>query len=67
MRPLNCRFFVSSSTTMLVTAPLRICMIVLPRATMWTWFQSLTLISAFNSSAVCCRLPMTTGFPPSGT
>ena len=32
----SARFFESSSTTMLVTAPFRICMMVLPRAMMCT-------------------------------
>src|SRR5262249_37424086 len=52
--PPSARFFQSSSTTMLVMLPLRIWMIVLPRARMWTWFQSLVLTTVFSSSALCC-------------
>src|SRR5829696_7472795 len=63
IRPFSARPLVSSSTSTLVTWPLRISVSMLPRATMWTWFQSFCLTSAFSSSSVRCSAPTTFGAP----
>src|SRR5262245_16838397 len=50
IRPLILRPDLSSSTTMLITRPFIIWMMVLPRAMMWMSFQSSSLMSFCNSA-----------------
>ncbi len=53
--PFNARAFVSSSTSVLVTWPFRISVIMLPRAMMCAWFQSFTLMIFCSSSSAALQ------------